>query len=167
MAVNDEGLNCVANLQIPHSFDIAWTNLIRVQGEGKTSDGDSLSPRLSDVILRIVGIFNMSAIVLQHRGNSDSQTDGSTTTEGRRLSHCRMGEKVTVFINSVNTIFTERYRLVRFQFLNSANLPVSDVMFKLLAFTAAMVMLPLGTYWFTLNYIFQGMFSAFLLAIDS
>lgn len=33
-------------------------------------------------------------------------------------------------------------------------------MFKLLAFTAAMVILPLGTYWFTLNYIFQGMSTA-------
>jgi hypothetical protein len=32
-----------------------------------------------------------------------------------------------------------------------------DVMFKLLAFTAAMVILPLGTYWFSLNYVFAGM----------
>lgn len=29
-------------------------------------------------------------------------------------------------------------------------------MFKLLFFTAAMIILPLGTYWFTLNYIFEG-----------
>jgi hypothetical protein len=35
-----------------------------------------------------------------------------------------------------------------------------DVMFKLLAFTAAMVILPLGTYWFSLNYIFQGISTA-------
>ena len=29
-------------------------------------------------------------------------------------------------------------------------------MFKLLFFTFAMITLPLGTYWFTLNYIFEG-----------
>ena len=33
-------------------------------------------------------------------------------------------------------------------------------MFKLLFFTAAMIILPLGTYWFTLNYIFQGRYSS-------
>jgi vacuolar ATPase assembly integral membrane protein VMA21 len=29
-------------------------------------------------------------------------------------------------------------------------------MFKLLFFTAAMILFPLVTYWFTLNYVFQG-----------
>jgi vacuolar ATPase assembly integral membrane protein VMA21 len=32
-------------------------------------------------------------------------------------------------------------------------------MFKLLFFTAAMIILPLGMYWFTLNYIFEGTYS--------
>ena len=34
-----------------------------------------------------------------------------------------------------------------------------DVMFKLLFFTFAMILLPLGTYWFTFNYIFEGLSS--------
>src|SRR5271154_1351908 len=32
-----------------------------------------------------------------------------------------------------------------------------DVMFKLLFFTFAMILLPLGTYWFTFNYVFEGL----------
>jgi hypothetical protein len=34
-----------------------------------------------------------------------------------------------------------------------------DVMFKLLFFTFAMILLPLGTYWFTFNYVFEGLSS--------
>ena len=34
-------------------------------------------------------------------------------------------------------------------------------MFKLLFFTAAMILLPLVTYWITLNYVFQGILSSF------
>src|SRR2546423_8909852 len=46
---------------------------------------------------------------------------------------------------------TDSYRPKELSLINR-----SDVMFKLLFFTAAMIILPLGTYWFTLNYIFQG-----------
>jgi len=35
-------------------------------------------------------------------------------------------------------------------------------MFKLLAFTAAMILLPLITYWFSLNYIFEGIQSVLI-----
>jgi hypothetical protein len=34
-----------------------------------------------------------------------------------------------------------------------------DVMVKLLFFTFAMILLPLGTYWFTFNYVFEGHYS--------
>ena len=88
----------------------------------------------------------------------DSRTTQMDQQRGQRFSSpSDLPPKQSHSITPSSTTPTDSYPLP----LQSKLTCYSDVMFKLLFFTAAMTILPLGTYWFSLNYVFQGRYPVF------